>query len=339
MTRDIRRCEVGRAQYTVWCDEKGFVLEDGVVLHVAEDEYLLSVAGPDLDHLIRRGDGLNVEITDLSTDYGILAIQGPHAGEVIESLGLSPGELDYFDVVTTSVGDTNVILSRTGYTGDLGFELWIPEGDAEKVWDAIVAAGAPFNIIPYGISAMNMARTEAGMTQLNVDFVSARHAWIGADRETPLELGLGWMLRGLDGDDRDFIGRDALEAELASGSSRWKTVGFEVDIDSYESIYNDLGLIAPKDGVLVLNTMSLYSGPWETDDPAAWVGYATSFMYSPLLKRHIGLAKLEPERTEPGALAYLELAIAHKPRYVQVRVAETPFFAPDRKTAKVEVSP
>ena len=337
-TRDVRRCGVGRAQYTIWCDEAGHVLEDGVVLRLTENEYLLSSAGPNLLYLSGLGEGFDVAIEDITEDYGMLALQGPHAGNVIAGMGL-PTDLPYFSVGEYETAGHRFVLSRTGYSGDLGYELWVSSKEALEVWDAVVAAGEPFSLLPYGMDALNMTRTEAGLVQLNVDFESARHAWIDADRETPIELGFEWMLRGLAGDDRDFIGREAIETEIEEESSRWKTVGFEVDVESYEELYNDLGLIAPKDGVLSVDIKSLYSGVWEEHDPSDWVGYATTFMYSPILKRHIGLAKLETERTEPGSIAYLELVVAHRPRYVLVRVANTPFFEPERKTGEVVLAP
>ncbi len=331
LTRDIRTCDVGQAHYTVWCDDGGYVLEDGVVLRTGDDEYLLTTAEPNLAYLSRLLGDRKVDIIDTSDDYGILAIQGPHAADVLDRLTPAPSALAYFGLVDTDIDRRSVTVSRTGFTGDLGYEVWVRSRDAIAVCDAVLEAGADYQLTPIGMQALAMARLDAGMLLIDVDYDSARHAWTDAFRETPIELGLGWMLGG--DDDRAYIGRLAHRRERGQGTSRWKTVGIQVDPAAYERLYNEEGLIAPKEGVYVDHTLSLYDRDFNADAGARYVGYVSSFMFSPLLKRHIGLAKIPLDRAAPGTEVWLELMVAHRPKYVPAQVVKTPFYDPARKTA------
>lgn len=330
--RDIRSCAIGEGQYTVWCDDEGYVLEDGVILRLDETEYVLTSAEPNLRYLRSLAAGHDVNIDDLSDDYGILAVQGPHSIDVVEHLAPDGGSLPYFGVTQTSIDGHDVVISRTGFTADLGYEIWIETADAVAVWDVLMDAGAHFNVIPMGMRALGMARLDGGMLLINADFEPARHAWTDAQRETPDELGLAWMVDLAD--DRPFVGRRAIEAERATGKTRWKTVGFQVDAPAYEGVYNVAGLAAPKDGVYEETAHSLYDRDFNADAGAQWIGYATSFGFSPILKRHIGLAKLPTDRCTPGSTAHLELVVNHRPKYVPVEVTKTPFWNPARKTQK-----
>ncbi|NNF63501.1 MAG: aminomethyl transferase family protein [Acidimicrobiia bacterium] len=330
--RDIRRCAIGEGHYTVWCNDEGYLLEDGVVLRLGEDEYLATSAEPNLRHFRSLANGHEVTVEDLSDAYGILAVQGPHSVEVIRRISPEAGSLPYFGVTRTSIANHQVVVSRTGFTADLGYEIWIETADALPVWDTLMDAGADYNLIPMGMRALGMARLDGGMLLINADFEPARHAWTDAQRETPDELGLAWMVNLAD--DRPFVGRRAIEAERANGTSRWKTVGFHVDAAAYEAIYNNDGLAAPKEGVYEETAHSLYDRDFNVDAGAQWVGYATSFGFSPILKRHIGLAKLPLDRCTPGLTAHLELVVNHRPKYVPVEVSKTPFWNPARKTNK-----
>mgnify|MGYP001816399396 CR=1 FL=1 len=331
MVRDVARCGVGEAQYNVWCNDAGFTLEDGVILRVAENEYWLSTAGRNLRYLSQLVGARDVTVEDISDDYGMLAIQGPHSLSTLAALSDDVAPLAYFGVTTSEIAGKPITISRTGFTGDLGYELWVGAADCERVLDAVFAVGAGYNIVPIGSRALGMARLEAGLLLLGTDFESARYAWTDAQRETPLELGLGWMVPKQDG--RRFIGADALRAERADATSRWKTVGITVDPAGYEELYNGRGLIAPKEGVYRTGSLSLYDADFNADPGASYLGYATSFMFSPLLKRHIGLAKVPLDRTAVGSVVYLELTVSHRPCYVRAEVARTPFYNPSRKTA------
>ena len=172
-----------------------------------------------------------------------------------------------------------------------------------------------------------MARIEAGLVLLDVDFHSSRFAWTDADRTTPIELGLGWMFRGLDSDDRAFIGRDAIRREIANRTSRWRLTGLVVDWRDYDRIYDEAGLIPPKDHTPIQDEYYIY------DDDLHQLGYATSQMYSPMLQRHIGLARVPLDRTTPGSRVKLELAVSHRYEYFDAEVARLPLFNPERRTA------
>ena len=194
LVRNIDDCDVGRAQYTCWCDARGFVLQDGVVLHVAPGEYQLTAAEPTLHYfraLAREMKLADATIEDISSEFGILALSGPHAHHVLAQLTDAANSLPYFGVMQTEIARCEVTVSRTGYTGDLGYELWVRSADALTLWDALMAAGRGFNITPIGTTALKMSRVEAGLLLMGTDFHSSRFAWVDAQRETPHELGWG----------------------------------------------------------------------------------------------------------------------------------------------------
>ncbi|HSH01398.1 MAG TPA: aminomethyltransferase family protein [Anaerolineae bacterium] len=330
LTRDVGKCGVGEAQYTVWCDDGGWVLEDGVVLRVAEDEYWLTAAEPNLRYLQRLvGYGEEVVIEDVSAELGILAIQGPLAAKIMGVLTADVYGLDYFELTKTEIAGKGVILSRTGYTGDLGYEVWVRREDGLAVWDAIMGAGAGYNLTPFGQKVLHMARIEAGMILIGVEYETARHAWVDEQRSSPLELGFGWMVRRLKREERAFIGKRAIVEMKAEKSMRWQLVGIEVDWRSYEKTYNQLGLIAPKDNSPIEEAMTLY------DFEGRWLGHTTSYFYSSVLKKHIALAKVMPAAAGVGTEMNLELMILNRPRLVKVKVVKMPFLELERKTAEV----
>lgn len=334
LARNIGDCDVGQAQYTCWCNEAGFVIQDGVILRLSEDQFWLTAAEPTLRYFQqvanRNPQFSEVTIEDISQQYGILALQGPHAFNVLGSLAPEVAELSYFGVKRAEVDGVSVVVSRTGFTGDLGYELWIPAASALQVWDALMNAGLNYNITPIGTTALKMARVEAGLLLLDVDFSSARFAWVDAQRETPCELGWRWMFRKLGDDPRSFIGRSAIENQIADKSQRWTTVGLEVDWHEYERVHIEAGIMPPKHGVYHESTMSIYRrGDVEWD----YVGYATSFLYSSLLRKPLALAKLPLDLAKTGTEVDLEIAVIRKPVNVMARVAKLPFFNPARKTA------
>ncbi len=239
LARDIRRCRPGQAQYTVWCDDRGFVVEDGVVLRLAPDEFMISAARPNLAHLRSLIGYEAVEIDDVSDQWGTLAVQGPAARTVLAPLAPEVAGLAFFDLTPTKLADIPVTVSRTGYTGGLGYEVWVPADQAVAVWDAVAEAGSGHGLMPFGQIALLMARIEAGLLLIDVDFESSRFAFNDEHRSTPLELGFGWMFRDLDNDDRHFIGRPAIERERAEATSRWKMVGLVVDWHEYDTLYNE----------------------------------------------------------------------------------------------------
>ncbi|MEM7333704.1 MAG: aminomethyltransferase family protein [Chloroflexota bacterium] len=331
LARDIRKCRVGQAQYTIWCNEAGYVMEDGVIMRVSADEYWLTTAEPNLRYFRKLAKGANVTIEDISTQYGVLAIQGPHSLSTLGQLSDDIAELRFFRLTQTKMAGVDVTVSRTGFTGDLGYEIWVAADDALTLFDAIWEAGKGYNMTAIGSAALSIARIEAGLLLIDVDFHNARFAWTDAQRETPYELGWGWMFKKLHSDDRDFIGRAAIEKEIATGSSRWKTVGLAVDWRDYDRLHREAGIMTPKEGVLVQDTMSIYR---RSDIPWQYAGYASSFMWSSLKKQHVAIAKLPFDLCEPGTEVDLEISVIRQPQYVLSRVVELPFFNPARKTAR-----
>ena len=328
LTRDIRKCRPGHAQYSVWCDDRGYVLEDGVFFRHSDSEFFLTAARPNLGYLSDLAIGYDVAIEDVSDDYGALAVQGPRSRAALATIAPEVNDLAYFDHAAAKIGSTAVRISRTGYTGDLGFEVFVPADDAGTVFDAIMDAGRGHGMRPFGEEALLMSRIEAGLLLIDVEFGSSRLAYTDQERFTPKELGLGWMLRGIDADDRPFIGRDAIRRELADKTSRWAMTGLIVDWRDYDQLHAEAGLITPKDPVPL---------PWESMlydvKSGDQVGYATTLMYSPVLQRHIGLARVQPEYAAPDSEVHVEITIDHAYQRARAYTARVPLFNPERKTA------
>jgi aminomethyltransferase len=327
LARDIRKCRPGQAHYTVWCDDDGWVVEDGVILRHSDDEFLLTAAEPNLAYLRDLLGRLEVTIDDVSDDYGALALQGPHSREILRQLSPEMEGIGYFHLTPAKIGQAAVTISRTGYTGDLGYEIWVGRDDALSVWDALLEVAAPYGTIPAGQTALLITRIEAGLVLIDVDFYSARYAWNDEQRTTPIELGLGWMLRDLESDGRPFIGRKAIEREMKHGTSRWRTVGITVDWEDWNRVYGERGLIPPKDHTPEHGGMMIY------DDNVERIGYTPSFVYSPMMQRHIGIARVRPEHAAPGSEVGLELTIDHRYDMVKAQVTRLPFYNPPRKTS------
>jgi len=325
--RDIRTLKPGRAQYTIWCDDAGYVMEDGVIFRYSSDEFLLTAAEPNMGYLRQLARPFEVEIVDCSEDYASLAIQGPRSRAILEALTPDISELRYFGFAETKIAETPVTVSRTGFSGDLGYELLIPAADALRVLDALIDAGRPHGMRPYGEEALGMTRIEAGLPLIHVEFSSSRYAFNEHERFTPDELGLGWLLKGIDDPSRPFIGRDAIIRERMDGTSRWRTVGITVAWQDYYNLYDSRGVVPVPDEIPV---------GWETmiyNDKDKRIGYATSFMYSPVLQRHIGIARVKPKYAEPGTEVFIEQTVNHEYINVRATVTTLPFYNPERKTA------
>jgi aminomethyltransferase len=327
LARDIRTCPPGHAHYTTWLDERGFVLEDGVVQHRAKGEFLLTAAEPNFAWFADRVGRLDVTVEEVSLDIGALAVQGPRSRDLVSRLVPEATDLPFFGITTGTVGGRPVHVSRTGYTGDLGYEIWVETRDALAVWDTLWDAADGWGILPYGMGALYMLRIEAGLLLLGADFSSSRFAFNDAHRSTPLELGWAWMFKGLEDDDRAFIGRRALERERADKSSRWRMVGLVVDWQDYDRVYTESGLIPPKDHRPVHEDWMVY------DADRSRVGYATSIMYSPVLQQHIALARVRPDLAKPGTRVFLEFTVDHRYQQVAAHTARLPLYNPPRKTA------
>ena len=330
LVRDVRTCRPGQAQYTLWCDDRGYVMEDGVVFRHAPDDFLLTAARPNLAWLQGLTGRLRVHLEDVSDDHGVLAVQGPRSAAVLAELVPETPQLGYFEHVAAKVGSAAVTLSRTGYTGDLGYELTVEADQAVAVLDAVLEAGRPHSLRPFGEEALMMLRIEAGLPLIDVEWTNSRTAFSDEQRVTPTELGMGWMLRGVrdaSSGDRPFLGRDAIRRELAEGTSRWSTVGIVVDWAEWDRLHRDAGLLPVKDEHPLPYESMLY------DEQGAQVGYATSFMYSPVLQRHVGLARVRPSFAPAGTTLRLETSLLHRNTTVAVTTTALPHFKTARKTA------
>lgn len=322
LARDIRACPPQHAQYTTWLDERGFVLEDGVIQRRGKDEYLLTAAEPNYAYLADRIGRMAVRVEEVSLEQGTIAVQGPRSRDLLSQLIPAVATVPFFGLTTGSIGGADVVVSRTGYTGDLGYEVWVEAARALAVWDALIEVGTPYGITPAGMLALDLARNEAGLLLIEVDYVSAHHALIDAQTSTPFELSLGWTV-ALDKD--RFNGHDALVAERERGPA-WRFMGLEVDWDSLERLYTDVGLPPKLPTTAWRASVPIYVGSIQ-------VGYATSGCWSPLLKRYIALAHLEGAYSDPGTVVDMEVTVEHRRRHATATVRSLPFFNPDRKRA------
>ncbi len=336
LVRDVRACAPGEAQYTAWCDERGYVMDDGVVLRHSPDELWLTTARPTMGWLLDHRGRLQAEVEDVSDEYGILALQGPRSRAVLAGLTGIADEvtsLAFFTHRRATIAGAEVTVSRTGFTGDLGFELVVPATSALDVLDAVLAAGRPHALRPYGEEAMDTLRIEAGLPLVDVEWHNGRLALSEADCVTPRELGLGWMLRGLAEDDRRFVGSEAVRGEPRDATSRWATTGVVVDWLGWDSLHREAGLFPAKNERRVPYESVLHApeGVRPTGDP---VGYVTSLCYSPVLQRHVGIARVEPGLAAPGTALRLEISLEHRTTTVGATTTRTPFFNSPRKVAR-----
>ena len=321
ITRDMTKLQVGQVYYTPWCDVHGKVIDDGTVSRLGEGAFRLTSADSSLRWLHLNAVGLEVAIEDLSERVATLALQGPLSRAILEAV--APAEiatLKYFRLAETTVDRIPVAISRTGYTGDLGYEIWVEADDALAVWDALMAAGTPYGLTPAGVWALDVARIEAGLIMLDVDYHSAHHALIEEQKSSPFEINLGWAVSPAKG---PFNGRRALAAERARGP-RWSFVGLEIDWVSFERLFAAHRL-PPR----VPNVAWRTSAPVYRD--GAQVGYASSGCWSPLLKKSLALAHLKTPHFEPGTPVEIEITVEHQRRRADAVVRKLPFYDPERK--------
>ena len=321
VTRNIYICKVGQVMYTPWCDEYGKVIDDGTVQRLSEHKFRITSAEPNLEWLQYNATGMDLIISDDSVSTAALALQGPNSRVILNTTANdSLDSLKFFWMMDTKFGDIPVSISRTGYTGDLGFEIWLDPKDALSVWDLLLEKGNPYGITPTGLQALDIARIEAGLILLDVDYISSRHAIIEARKSSPYELGLGWAVKM---QKKDFIGKQALQREVAGGSE-WEFMGIEIQWSELENHYRNVGL-AP----------GLPSTAWRTSTPLYYnqeqVGYATSGAWSPILKRYIALAHIKSPFAKEGTVLDFELKVEHYRKLTPAQIVKTPFFDPERK--------
>jgi aminomethyltransferase len=324
ITRDMRKVKVGQVIYTPWCDESGQVIDDGTVSRLEENTYRWTAADPSLRWFTQNATGMDVSIEDISETVAALALQGPTSYRLLKSLvsGAAIEDLKYFRVTKARLAGVSVEISRTGYTGDLGYEIWVPAEQAVKVWDALIDAGGAFDIHPAGMLALDVARIEAGLLLIDVDFNSSKKALIDEQKYSPFELGLGRLVSL---DKNRFVGQAALIAENKRGAAR-EIVGLEIDWPQVERLYEAVGLPPAVSPIASRVAVPVFS-------EGRQVGKATSSTWSPTLKKMIALATVENDYTKPGTKLKFEITVEAVRHRVAANVVKTPFFNPKRKTA------
>ncbi len=328
IVRDASKLVPGRVLYTPWCDEHGKVLDDGTI-HRLEDEGAAQVirwtaADPQIRWLRMNAHGLDVEVRDVSDSVAAVALQGPLSRAVLEAAtGTSFADLGYFRRRTATLAGIPIDVSRTGYTGDLGYELWIPAERAVEAWDALVAAGAPYRLRPAGMLALDVVRLEAGLILIEVDYTSAVHSHIPGQNYSPYEIGLG---RLVDLGSGDFIGRRALVAELAAGGPARRLVGLDIEWPDIEALHAAQGLAPSAPPIVSRSPVPVFAAGRQ-------VGRVTSTGWSPILKKMLGLGSVAFAHARTGTRLDMEWTVEARRGTVAARVVDLPFFDPARKRA------
>jgi len=323
ITRDINKVAVNQVIYCCWCDEHGKVIDDGTITRLGENSYRWTAADPSLRWFRQNGLNMDVQVEDISERIAALALQGPTSAKLLKAAAEADiDNLKYFRMTMGRIGGVPVHISRTGYTGDLGYEIWVPWDAAVRVWDALVEKGRAFDLHPAGMLALDVARIEAGLLLIEVDYTSSKKALIASQKYSPYELVFGRMVHL---EKENFIGRSALLRDQKYGVPR-QLVGLEVHWTEVERLYEKVGL-APQ----APSQASRVHVPVYADDQQ--IGKATSTTWSPLLKKMIALATVDTEHAKPGTKLQMEITIEAIRLKVGATVVKTPFFNPPRKTA------
>ena len=320
--RDLRKLRVGRMVYLCWCDDDGKVIDDGTVARLANETFRLTAAEPSLAWLSQVADPFDVEIEDVTGRVGALALQGPRSREILQrTTDVDLEALRYFGITRCRLGAAEVEVSRTGYTGDLGYEIWVGEREAEAVYDSVMAAGRASGLLAVGLDALDVTRVEAGFIMNGVDYFSAHHCLTEDRKASPWELGLGWTV---DLDREPFVGQAALRREKEHGIQR-TLVGLVADWDEIEALFDRYGL-PPK-----VPSSAWRDGRPVYDPNGRWIGQATSGAWSPILKQNLALAQIETAHAVEGKRLQIEVTVEYRRHTVSATVSKTPFYDPPRK--------
>ncbi len=328
MVRGFMKTKLGRVGYVCWCDQHGKVLDDGTVTRLGQEHFRVTSADPTLGWLQRNARGLDVSVEDVTQSIAALALQGPRSCDILRQLvGEEIEDLTFFGALAVRYQlegrRAEGVVTRTGYTGDLGYELWIGADDAIGLWDALFEAGDIHGLLPMGLDALDVARVEAGFLLGGVDYTSARSAFIERQKSSPYELGFDWMVKLKRG---DFVGRTALQREKETGPKR-RFVGLEIDWEEFADIHEAFGLPPHLAAETCREGVPLYEGSRQ-------VGYATSRTFSPLLKKYLALATVEANCAKPGTELQIEVTCEYERKIARATVNELPFYDPERKRAK-----
>jgi aminomethyltransferase len=323
ITRDINKVKIGQVIYCCWCDEQGKVIDDGTISRLGENLYRWTAADPSIRWFHQNALGLDVQLEDISTEVAAIALQGPTSGRLLmKAAEADVANLKYFRFTHGKIGGVEVDISRTGYTGDLGYEIWMPWKDAPRVWDSLMESGRQFDVHAAGMLALDVARIEAGLIMIEVDYTSSKRALIESQKYSPYEIGLGKMV---DLKKEHFIGREALAAEHKHGPKRL-LMGLDINWEDVERIYDSFGLGPQVQSTASRTPVPVYRGGLQ-------IGKATSTTWSPTLKKMIALASLNREHAAVGTELQMELTVEAVRHKVRAIVRELPFFNPPRKMA------
>jgi len=321
VTQDLTRVAPGQVVYTPWCDADGAVRQEGTIFRMADDEFIVCAAEPAFDWFRRAGIGFDADLEDRSIEVAALSLQGPNSRAVLDdATGGAIADLGFFRHCPADIFGVNVVVSRTGYTGDLGYELWIPQQHALQVWDALIDVGQRWQLRPSGLAAMDVARVEAGFILIGVDYVSSEAAHLPDERYDPYELGLGWTVK-LEKD--NFVGRRALLAARERRPAR-RVVGLEIGWQPLEDLYMGANLMPDLPTAVCRGSVPMYS------TAGSQIGRATSRVWSKLLKKYLIIATVDAAHAEPGSQVEMEVTVNYRRCRARATVVKTPFFRPPR---------
>ncbi len=324
IARDINKVAVDQVIYCCWCDPEGKVIDDGTITRLGENDYRWTAADPSLRWFHQNALGLEVMIEDISEEVAALAVQGPTSGRLLHTVAeANIANLKYFRVTHGKIAGVPVDISRTGYTGDLGFEVWMPWKDAVKVWDELATKGKVFDVHAAGMIALDVARIEAGLILIEVDYISSKKALIESQKYSPAEIGLGKLV---DLKKESFVGREALAEEAKKGAER-ALVGLEINWNEVEALYDKIGMAPQVPGMASRVAVPVYRGGRN-------VGKSTSTTWSPTLKKMIALACVNREHSAVGTTWNMELTVEAVGHTVSAKVVANPFFKPAPKSGQ-----
>jgi aminomethyltransferase len=323
VTRDVKKCGLGQIMYSPWCDENGHMIDDGTIWRLAENHFRITAAEPNLRWFQDCGFGLDCQVRDVSNNLAALALQGPNSHKILQEVvkDVEVGGIGYYRLAPATIDGIPLTITRTGFTGDLGFELWFLPEHAEEIWDLLMEAGQWYGLLPAGMVALDIARIEAGLLLIEVDYLPANKALIDSRKSTPFEAGLDWTVAL---DKGVFVGRRALEAEAIRGS-HWALVGLEIDWPVLESLFATHDLPPLVAGRASREAVPVYN------DNGRQIGQATSRTFSPVLKKYIALATIESEFAHEGFDLSIEVTVEYTRQQCPARVVSTPFYDPTHK--------
>ena len=324
MVKDISKLKVGRVSYCCWCTAEGKVVDDGTVMRRGAEDFFVTSADPCYSWFSRFTRGYDVQLKDITAEIAGLALQGPTSREIIKQItGADLDGLRFFRTIPADVSDFTIHISRTGYTGDLGYELWVENQHALKLWDLLMEEGERYNIRPAGLDALDVTRVEAGLILKDVDYFNALHAFTEDRKSSPYEISLGWTVNL---DRAPFNGQKALKKEADNGSS-WSIVGLELDWPEIEQLYNSYGLPPEVGSQAWRDSIPIYTDKSKRKQ----IGYATSGTWSPILKKNIALATIEKKYDKIGSTLQMEFTVEHVRHTITATIRDHQFYNPERK--------